>query len=314
MKRIVLTVCLAVFMAVPAAQAQDNYINGPSAQAVLQYTDTGWYDWSVTSDCADGWGDDQWEFTNSAFGFLTVTVEDCCIVGDYYEIWVDGALIGTTPNPGYPGTTLSVGSATIWLAPGTHSIEIRDALFDFLTTEQLAIMCPAGYSVGGEWEPVIEFTKEITDEYDGGDGDGVVEVGEDWHWLLTATLTNVSGETIHIDKVHDRLAGDLELIDIWAIDPEFGTPEVYTKGKTEKIFIDMYDGFDLADGDSVSFTLWVSTDLNTGTGNGKKDAKQEYTSAGEHCLNSGAWFGGYIGDTYIEGSSNSVCVEVFEAD
>jgi hypothetical protein len=34
--------------------------------------------------------------------------------------------------------------------------------------------------------------------------------------------------------------------------------------------------------------LWVSTDINTGTGNGKKDGHQEYTSEGTHCLNSGA--------------------------
>lgn len=311
MNKMVLTVCLAVLLAVPAVRAQGNF-DGFSAQAVLEYTDTGWLDYSATSDCdpADGlgWGDDEWEFTNSAFGFLTVTVEDCCIVGDYYEIWVDGMLVGTTPNPGYPGTVYSVGSATVWLAPGVHTIRIRDAL-DFVAYPE---MCPAGYTVTGEWEPIVEFAKELTGTTEAGDGDGVLETGEDWHFVMTITLTNVSGETITGINMHDRLGGDLEWHYYTAVN--FGFADVIYKGKTNKVMFNWYNEITLAPGQSATAEIGVSPDINTGTGNGKKPGKQEYTSPGEHCLNSGAWFEGWIGDTYIEGNTEPVCVEVFEAD
>lgn len=282
---------------------------------------------SVTYDNVNGWGDDDWELTVSAFGFLTVTVEDCCYVGDYYEIWVDGVMIGATPDPGVYGVVpadppyLSVGSATVWLAPGVHTIEIRDTIVDNPDFGTVAVpgtlfwMIPAGYDVTGVWEPVVEFTKEITSTTEAGDGDGVIETGEDWQWTLEATLTNVSGETIHIDKVHDRLGGDIE----WHVivhDGVMGSLETYTKGKTEKSFLNWYDGFDLADGASVSFSMTISPDMNTGNGNGKNlkfpDGHQEFTSAGEHCLNSGAYFEGYIGDDFIWGDSNSICVDVEE--
>lgn len=283
-----------------------------TASAVFE-VDDGWGPTSSqTSDCVEGWGDDEWEFTNTAFGYLTVTVADCCVIGDYYEIWVDGVLVGTTPDPGYPGgSSLSVGSVTVWLAPGTHTIEIRDAL-DFIT---YPTMCPAGYDVTGEWEAIVEFTKELTDEIEAGDGDGdgVLETGEDWMFEMTITLTNVSGEDIEGIRLHDRLGGDLE----WhAVGWNFGSDlDISYKGKTEKVFLDWYDGFTLAHGDSAIITMLVSPDVNTGNGNGKEaEGNQEFTSSGEHCLNSGAWFEGWIGDEYIEACTNPVCVDVEDAD
>jgi hypothetical protein len=314
------TAVLLITMVATTVQAGDNTATGGGIgiQAVLDYTDTGWGPtYSEASDCDEGWGDDEWEFTNTAFGFLTITVEDCCLVGDYYEIWVDGILIGTTPDPGLYGTTNSVGSATVWLAPGTHTIEIRDALFESLDEEDLEDFCPAGYWVTGEWEPVVEFTKEIKSTTEGGDGDGILETGEKWEWVLRVELTNVSGETIHIGKVHDRVGGDLESGWILYYSP-LGPLDVYTRGKTEKVFYDFEGDFDLADGATAYFEIWVSPDKNTGNGNGKNnnfpDGHQEYTSPGEHCLNSGAWFEGWIDDEYIEGSTEPVCVEVEEAD
>jgi hypothetical protein len=184
-------------------------------------------------------------------------------------------------------------------------------------------MCPAGYYITGVWEPVVTFTKEITSTTEGGDMDGRLEPGEKWEWTLHTVLTNVSGETIHIGKVHDRIGGDLESYWI-AYTAVLGPLDMYTRGKTDKVFYDFEGDFDLADGGSVFFNIWVSPDINTGKGtannpckNSNKNPKaghQEYTSLGEHCLNSGAWFEGWIGDEYIEGSSNPVCVEVLEAD
>lgn len=282
---------------------------------------------SVSYDDVNGWGEDDWELTVGAFGFLTVTVVDCCFVGDYYEIWVNGSMIGTTPDPGVYGVVpgdppyLSVGSATVWLAPGVHTIEIRDTIVDnpdFGTAGDpgpLFWMIPAGYDVTGEWEPVVEFTKEITSTTEAGDMDGVLETGEKWEWTLEATLTNVSGETIHIDKIHDRFGGDLEAGWLSYYGP-MGPIDMYTKGKTEKVFMDFLGSFDLADGASAFFEVWVSPDMNTGNGNGKNknfpDGHQEFTSPGEQCLNSGAYFEGYIGDDFIWGQTNPVCVDVEE--
>jgi hypothetical protein len=158
---------------------------------------------------------------------------------------------------------------------------------------------------------VIEFTKEISGTIEAGDMDGVLETGETWIWELRVVITNVSGETIHIGKVHDRVGGDLES-DWMQYTTVLGPLDMYTRGKTEKVFYDFEGDFDLLDGASVNFKIWVSPDVNTGTGNGKKPGKQEYTSPGEHCLNSGAWLEGWIGDEYFETSTNPVCVDVVE--
>jgi hypothetical protein len=328
MNKILFAVASAVLLVMAAtAGAEENNLGGITiqttftTQTTFSYTDENWSDSSSTSDCSGaGWGDDVWEFTNSAFGFLTVTVGDCCVIGDYYEIWIDGVLKGTTPNPGYPGgSTLSVGSVKVWLAPGTHTIEIRDAL-DFSLYPG---MCPAGYTVSGEWEAVLEFTKEIDATTEGGDTDGVLETGEKWTWDLLVTITNISGETIHIGKVHDRVGGDLESDWKWYYGP-LGPLDRYTRGNTEKVFYDFEGDFDLADGASVYFVIWVSPDENTGkgtgnnsdknSGNNNKDGKQEYTSPGEHCLNSGAWLEAWIDGQYIEANTDPVCVDVVEAD
>jgi len=125
--------------------------------------------------------------------------------------------------------------------------------------------------------------------------------------------------------LHDRLGGDLEWHVIGWNSGLIGEVDWYTKGKTEKVFINFYDGFTLApDQEEWLFSVSVSPDINTGKGTANnpdknsnknpKDGHQEYTSLGEHCLNSGAWFEGWIGDEYVEASTEPVCVEVFEAD
>jgi len=265
------------------------------------------------------------------------TITDLYVVSDQFEVYDDGMLVATTPampdwdDLGFgdpfdspPWTddadvALADGrfsSAVLYFGPGAHSIEIRDIHIPPLTAGGDPF--PDG-TVAFKAEPLVEFTKEITEANEdatmwtaGGDGDGVLEIGEDWLFVMTVTLTNISGEDITDIRMHDRLGGDLEWHVIgWNIPSGI---DVYTKGKTEKVFINWYDGFTLADGSSVSADITVSPDVNTGTGNGKKAGHQEYTSTGIHELNSGTWFEGYIGDEYIEASTEPVCVEVFEAD
>jgi hypothetical protein len=262
------------------------------------------------------------------------TITDLFVVSDQFEVYDNGNLVVTTssvpdwpdllgvtdpfqspPWTNSPDIALASGhfsSAVLYFSPGAHSVDIRDIHIPPLTAAEDSPPFPDG-TVAFKAEPLAEFTKEITSTVEGGDMDGILEVGEKWTWTMTATLTNISGEPIEVTKMHDRLGGDLELVDLDA-SPLIGVADVYTKGKTEKVFINWYDGFTLGSGESVSANITVSPDVNTGTGNGKKAGHQEYTSPGIHCLNSGASFAGYIGDESIEASTAPVCVEVVEVN
>jgi len=152
MKKALFVTCLAVmviFMATTTVQAADNNVvpglfSTQGADIVLP-DDTGWLQtWSGTSDCVDGWGDDIWTITLTRPYDLTVRVEDCCVIGDYYAIYVGDCVIGTTPIPD-PLGPLSDGSAIVSLGPGTYLIKIKN----ILPTWPLPTGCPAGYWVTG---------------------------------------------------------------------------------------------------------------------------------------------------------------------
>jgi hypothetical protein len=156
-------------------------------------------------------------------------------------------------------------------------------------------------------EPPIEVDKVIDDSVDLGDGDGYLEVGEFWGFVLAITVTNNSDLDITDLVVKDRLGGDLGFADS---DP--APSDIDTKGKTNKVFLEWELGT-LPAGDSTTIYLIVYTDINTGTGNGKKSGHQEYTSTGEHELNSGANAKGMLDDELqVSNSSDSVTVEVLE--
>jgi hypothetical protein len=271
---------------------------------------------------------------------IRFTVTDIYVVSDQFAVYDDGGLVVTTPampdwddlgfsdpydSPPWtddPDVALADGrfsSAVMYFGPGSHSIDIRDIHIPPTTAGGEPF--PDG-TVAFKAEPLVEFTKEITDVVEAGDMDGVLETGEKWEWELRVELTNISGETIRIDKVHDRIGGDLEADWLLYYAP-LGPLNMYTKGKTEKVFFDFecIGGMTLADGASAYFEIWVSPDVNTGkgtannAGNSGKNPKpghQEFTSPGEHCLNSGAYFEGYIGDEFISASTLPVCVDVAE--
>jgi hypothetical protein len=61
--------------------------------------------------------------------------------------------------------------------------------------------------------------------------------------------------------------------------------------------------------------LWLKTDINTGTGNGKKPGHQEYTEPGLHELNSGATAKGLLQGWYeVEATTASIEVDVLPQD
>jgi len=125
--------------------------------------DSDWTTFSSTSDCISGWGNDTWELQLTDLTQIydvTITVTDCCCPGDYYEVHVDGDLIGTTPNLAPPwgcdfSGPLSSGSFAVTLCPGTHIITVRDAGFDGHSQIEIEEqrMCPAGFTVSGSLSP-----------------------------------------------------------------------------------------------------------------------------------------------------------------
>lgn len=158
--------------------------------------------------------------------------------------------------------------------------------------------------------PALEVEKDLVDWADFGDGDGVLEVGEPWGFLLGITVTNNTAETITDVAVADRLGAELMLDDAW--DTAGGNIDSYTKGKSEKVFV-TWDGFDLAPGASQTLWLVVYTDINPGQGK-KALPTYEYTEAGEHELNSGATAKGMLGDLQVSDTSDPITVNVVEPD
>lgn len=154
----------------PATPNLNESLATPSGQSDYYLTNSGWSMDSATYDCAPnykGWGNDRWHLTLTSPKNLTVKVTDCCCPGDFYEIYVNDELIGTTPQvpwwgcisySGYWGNPayLSSGSVNVNLNPGTYVIKIRDAGFDGHTPAKIESeqMCPAGYSVTGTLSPI----------------------------------------------------------------------------------------------------------------------------------------------------------------
>ena len=175
----------------------------PTLGVVYEYTDSGWTIESGSSDCApdyEGWGDDQWQLTLTSAKDLTVTVDDCCCPGDFFEIYVDDCLIGTTPEPSCWGCDqscdLSSGSFTVSLPSGTYLIKVRDAFFDGHSPEENAGMCPAGYTVSGTVSPYTDLRwpcKPVGGTIIPTDKSGLV-----MPWIIGGALIVVAGVSLAI--------------------------------------------------------------------------------------------------------------------
>ena len=139
--------------------------------------------------------------------------------------------------------------------------------------------------------PYEGFVKEIIDW--GGTTDPCatstyVPIHTDIHWLILIEVANIADDAIEVmgdAVVKDRLGGDLELDDI--NDVTAGTVDISKKkGKTQKQFITWEIG-DVNDANDAQLVIEISTDVNPGQSK-KTEPKNEYTSPGIHCLNSGA--------------------------
>jgi|HubBroStandDraft_3_1064219.scaffolds.fasta_scaffold24428_2 hypothetical protein len=154
----VLLSCLLLFA--PRGGSATARVNGSPRQSAVEKSvfvvvDTGWSAATQASDCVTGQADDSWQLELSSAANLTVEADDEACPGDFFEIYVDGIKVGTTPRPDAWGCsasgTLSSGSFSVDLCTGTHSITFRDAGFDGHSQAEIAAehMCPAGFRVAG---------------------------------------------------------------------------------------------------------------------------------------------------------------------
>lgn len=126
-----------------------------STNGIIYVTNSNWTTNSTTSDCAQGWGNDEWRLTLSRPKTVRIRLDDCCCPGDYYSVYVNGDLLGTTPKPAVWGCdytgNLSSGTFNIFLPTGTHTIKVRDVSFSDHSAREIAYqrMCPAGFTLSG---------------------------------------------------------------------------------------------------------------------------------------------------------------------
>ena len=154
--------------------------------------------------------------------------------------------------------------------------------------------------------------------------DGVITVGEVISYDFLIEVINNGGGPAWINViVQDRLGGNLGT-DTITVDTNLictlGTPDTGGNngkkkgGKTQKEFLDcIVDGDgNLDDGEQASVSFSAETDVNPGQKN-KNPPKNEYTSCGEHAVNSGATITYTLSDgTIVSASTGSATVDVFE--
>jgi len=63
---------------------------------------------------------------------LTITIADCCLVGDVYEVVLDGTSLGITSPQPINGATNSTGTFTVAVGSGPHSVGIEDITLSYI--------------------------------------------------------------------------------------------------------------------------------------------------------------------------------------
>jgi hypothetical protein len=84
-------------------------------------------------------------------GTLTISVWDCCLIGDVYETLLDGVSLGTTTPQPIGGGTLSSGVFTAFVGVGAHTIDIWDIVHSYIGVASPfgGGVVPPGYSPAG---------------------------------------------------------------------------------------------------------------------------------------------------------------------
>lgn len=170
--------------------------------------------------------------------------------------------------------------------------------------------------------PVLAVDKWLYEQIDMGDGDGIIEVGEEWWFNVVIDVQNVSVAEVTEVLLKDNIAGDLMVYAVahpgsggWVVVPQptakkkqdnrwtDGTVTIEWTGKTKKAHVYFNLG-SLASGQSTAVQLWLITDINPGD-------HQQYTSEGLHELNSGATAKGLLQGWYeVEAVTMPIEVDV----
>jgi hypothetical protein len=242
---------------------------------------------------------------------FTMTVEDQLPNGLNYvpgSFEVNGVSITPMVLDGTVSTTLGAGSYTI-----EFDVIVTQTGASLVIVENWAYLKDNGATVAQAsvdiWiHPYRGFTKHA-DLISTGDGDLVIEVGEDVVWLMVIEVENTLAWTMEDVVVTDRFGAEIE-IDNFApgdtIPATRGSASYFTKGKSDKIFLTWEVG-DLAPGETAVLAFEVSTDTNPGKGKG--EPLQEYTSPGHYELNSGAVLK-FIGEHDYLYSDHTASIEV----
>jgi len=266
--------------------SQDKYWNlGLSDPLNGDPLDIGFY-WGATS-FGDG-------FIEGSTGSGSATMAASLVSTNYLNVVLDTATLPSN-NGSYP----SYGEFVITKIEITGSPDIEKTLF-------------------GAWEAVSD--------------DGILDLGEKWYFGMVIDVMNWTPMAITDIMVKDNFAGDLEVVlvnGVSVVKPPGkkdntwnGTGlatgvTIWWTGNTAKAHM-TWDVGDIASMSWESLVIVVATDMNTGNGNGNNqkfpNGHQEYTSEGEHCLNSGATATGLVtlgsGVWEVSNTSDEICVEV----
>ena len=71
-------------------------------------------------------------FTDPFAEILTITITDCCLVGDVYEVVLDGVSLGLTSIVPIGGPTNSTGVFSIAVGAGPHTLGIDDTILSYI--------------------------------------------------------------------------------------------------------------------------------------------------------------------------------------
>ena len=65
-------------------------------------------------------------------GTLHLTIQDCCLVGDVYQAFVDGLTVGYTSVVQLGGSPNSSGTFDIPITAGSHTFDVADILLQYI--------------------------------------------------------------------------------------------------------------------------------------------------------------------------------------
>jgi hypothetical protein len=241
----------------------------------------------------------------------------------YWNLSLTDPLNGDPLDVGYLWGGEGYGDGSLENTNGSDSITMSadDSTTNYLNVVLDTATAPANNGAYPSWGEIeitkMEFTglpdvtKELVDAWPKDPDDApVIDLNEMWFFTMIIDVYNPSDVTVTDVMVKDNLGGDLGLADT---STTVGTVNTWTTGKTEKVHL-TWDVGDLAPGQEESLKMTVYTDVNTGTGNGKKPGHQEWTSEGEHCLNSGATAKGVVtlasGEWDVSDTTDPICIKV----